>query len=52
MTRTLADIPFLHDASAEALAMAEAEAEWFSLPGGWPLFHAGEPPDGAVPPAS
>ena len=46
MTRTLTDIPFLHDASAEALAMAEAEAEWFSLPGGWPLFHAGEPPDG------
>ena len=46
MTRNLTDIPFLHDASAEAMAMAEAEAEWFSLPGGWPLFHAGEPPDG------
>lgn len=46
MTRNLTDIPFLHDASPEALAMAEAEAEWFSLPGGWPLFHAGEPPDG------
>jgi len=26
--------------------MAEAEAEWFSLPGGWPLFQAGEAPDG------
>ena len=46
MTRTLTDIPFLHDAGPEALAMAEAEAEWFSLPGGWPLFHTGEPPDG------
>ncbi|MDX2235371.1 MAG: patatin-like phospholipase family protein [Hyphomonadaceae bacterium] len=46
MTRGLTDIPFLHDASPEALAHAEAAAEWFSLPGGWPLFHAGEPPDG------
>jgi NTE family protein len=46
MTRGLADIPFLKDASPEARAMAEAEAEWFSLPGGWPLFHAGEAPDG------
>jgi NTE family protein len=46
MTRGLADIPFLHDAGAEAKALAEAEAEWFSLPGGWPLFHAGEASDG------
>ncbi len=46
MTRGLTDIPFLQGASAEALALAEAEAEWFSLPGGWPLFHAGEPSDG------
>jgi NTE family protein len=46
MTRGLSDIPFLHDASAEARAVAEAEAEWFSLPGGWPLFTAGEPTDG------
>lgn len=46
MARGLADIPFLKDASPEARALAEAEAEWFSLPGGWPLFHAGEAPDG------
>lgn len=46
MTRTVTDIPFLQDAGPEALALAEAEAEWFSLPGGWPLFHAGEAPDG------
>lgn len=46
MARGLKDIPFLHDASPEALAVAEAEAEWFSLPGGWPLFQAGEAPDG------
>jgi NTE family protein len=42
MSGYLKDIPILRGASAEALAAAEAEAEWFSLPGGWPLFHAGE----------
>jgi NTE family protein len=46
MTRGLADIPFLKDATPAALALAEAEAEWVSLPGGWPLFMAGEQPDG------
>lgn len=46
MARGLSDIPFLTDASPAAMAVAEAEAEWFSLPGGWPLFSAGEPPDG------
>ncbi len=42
MSGHIEDIPILRGASAEALAAAEAEAEWFSLPGGWPLFHAGE----------
>lgn len=46
MARGLSDIPFLDDASPEAMAEAEAEAEWFSLPGGWPLFQAGETADG------
>jgi NTE family protein len=46
MARGLSDIPFLSGASPEAMAVAEAEAEWFSLPGGWPLFSAGEAPDG------
>lgn len=46
MTRGLKDIPFLRDASPQALAFAESEAEWFSLPGGWPLFKSGEGADG------
>jgi len=46
MNPHLEDIPILRGASPEALAAAEAEAEWFSLPGGWPLFHAGEASDG------
>lgn len=46
MTPRLADIPFLRDATPEALADAERETEWFSLPGGWALFEQGEPADG------
>ncbi len=46
MTPSLATFPLLKDASAEVLRAAEAEAEWFSLPGGWPLFEAGEDSDG------
>lgn len=45
MTPSLADIPLLRDASPEALADAEQEVEWFSLPGGWPLFEVGEDAD-------
>ncbi|MBU6374311.1 MAG: patatin-like phospholipase family protein [Alphaproteobacteria bacterium] len=45
MTPSLADIPLLRDASPEALADAEHEVEWFSLPGGWPLFEVGEDAD-------
>jgi NTE family protein len=43
MKPTLASIPFLADAAPEAIAAADAAAEWFSLPGGWELFEAGEP---------
>lgn len=39
----LTAIPFLRDASPEALAAAGAEVQWFSLPGGAALFMEGEP---------
>jgi len=42
MQPSLAAIPFLADAAPEAIAAADAAAEWFSLPGGWPLFESGE----------
>ena len=46
MTASFSNIPFLKGLSPEALAEVEAEAEWFSLPGGWALFQANEPADG------
>jgi NTE family protein len=46
MPLSLAHLPFLKDCAPDALHAAEAEAEWFSLPGGWGLFQAGEEPDG------
>jgi NTE family protein len=46
MKPSLADIAFLKDASPEMLAAADAETEWFSLPSGWSLMNAGEPPEG------
>jgi NTE family protein len=46
MSASFAHIPFLQGLSPEALAEAEAAAEWFSLPGGWALFQANEPADG------
>jgi len=46
MKPSLADIAFLKDASPEVLAAVDAETEWFSLPAGWPLMNAGEPPEG------
>lgn len=36
-------IPFLRDATPEALADAADEVQWFSLPGGSALFEAGDP---------
>jgi NTE family protein len=46
MKPSLADIAFLKDASPEVLAAVDAETEWFSLPAGWALMNAGEPPEG------
>lgn len=46
MKPSLADIAFLKDASPEVLAAVDAETEWFSLPAGWALINAGEPPEG------
>lgn len=46
MKPSLADIPSLHDAPADVLAAMDAVSEWFSVPAGWPLIHAGEPPEG------
>jgi NTE family protein len=46
MSVSLASVPFLKSLSPQALADAEAEAEWFSVPGGWPLFQSGEDPEG------
>lgn len=37
------NIPFLRNASAQALKEVAKNAIWYSLPGGWPLFYEGEP---------
>jgi NTE family protein len=46
MTPSLKDMPFVKDATPEALADAEAAVHRFSLPAGWALFKEGEEPDG------
>ena len=46
MKPSFAEIPFLADAPADVLAAIDAVAEWFSIPAGWSLLNAGEPPDG------
>ncbi|MGE3302451.1 MAG: patatin-like phospholipase family protein [Hyphomonadaceae bacterium] len=46
MSISLSRIPFFKDCAPEALAAAEAEAEWYSLPGGWALFQMGEEAQG------
>lgn len=46
MKPSLTEIPFLKDCPPDVLAAMDAVSEWFSLPAGWPLLHAGEPPDG------
>ncbi len=46
MKPNLADIPFLSAADADLLATLDEESEWFSIPSGWPVLNAGEPPDG------
>lgn len=46
MKPRLAEIEFLKDASPDELAAVDAQTEWFSLPAGWALINAGEPPEG------
>jgi len=46
MKPSLAEIPFLADADPNLLAAMEEQAEWLSVPSGWPLINAGEPPEG------
>ncbi|MGE0596098.1 MAG: patatin-like phospholipase family protein [Hyphomonadaceae bacterium] len=43
---SLAEIPLLKDAAPEVLAAVDRETEWFSVPAGWPVLDAGEPPSG------
>ncbi len=43
---SLANIAFVSSAAPELLAALDAECEWFSLPSGSALIHAGEPADG------
>lgn len=46
MKPSLAEIPFLANADPALLAAMDEEAEWFSVPSGWPVLTAGEPPEG------
>jgi NTE family protein len=46
MKPSLADFHFLDDAPRDLLLAMDALADWFSLPAGWALLNAGEPPDG------
>jgi NTE family protein len=46
MKPSLAEIPFLSTAPPELLAAIDDQTEWFSVPSGWPVLTAGEPPDG------
>jgi len=46
MKPSLSEIATLGAAPADVVAALDAVSEWFSLPAGWPLLHAGEPPEG------
>ncbi|HYD87955.1 MAG TPA: patatin-like phospholipase family protein [Vitreimonas sp.] len=46
MKPSLAEIPNLRDAPSDVLMALDAVSEWFSIPAGWPLINAGEPPEG------
>jgi len=48
MKPRLSDLPFFAGAPPELLAAADAEADWFSIPAGWSVMRAGEPPDGVL----
>ena len=39
-------LPLFDILGDEALAKLESEIEWFAIPGGWELFHQGDPGDG------
>src|SRR6185295_5641693 len=46
MKPSLAEISFLSTAPAELLRAMDERTEWVSIPSGWPLLSAGDPPDG------
>src|SRR4029078_7795030 len=46
MKPSLAEISFLSAAPPDLLAAMDERAEWVSIPSGWPLLSAGDPPDG------
>ena len=39
-------MPLFDAISDETLKKLEGEIEWFAVPGGWELFHQGDPGDG------
>ena len=46
MKPSLAETALFSDIPPDLMAALDAVAEWFSLPAGWPLLNAGEPPYG------
>ncbi|MFT5540235.1 MAG: hypothetical protein ACI82H_001764, partial [Alphaproteobacteria bacterium] len=38
-------LPLLDALDDETLRAIESEMEWFAIPGGWELFHQGDPAD-------
>src|SRR5512134_2838809 len=46
MKPSLADATAFADIPPDVLGAIDAVSEWFSVPAGWPLLSAGEPPDG------
>lgn len=46
MKPSLSEIPFLAGADPALLAAMDEEAEWLSVPSGWAVLNAGEPPEG------
>jgi NTE family protein len=46
MKPTLREFSFLDAAESDLLLAMDSMAEWFSLPAGWALLNAGEPPEG------
>lgn len=46
MKPSLADFRFLDAAPRDVIMAMDSMAEWFSVPAGWSLMNAGEPPEG------